>query len=131
MNDITGRPSTSSLIADAMAQMARLVESEIRLVRTEISEKVSAAVKAVAVIAVSAVVLLAAVALLLIGVVHLLIFFGLQPFAAYFVVGGGAAVIGGIAVFLAVRQLSPSGLTPRRSINQLGKDAKAIKEQMS
>jgi uncharacterized membrane protein YqjE len=131
MSELTGRPSTSGLIADAMSQMARLVESEVRLVRTEIGEKVSAAVRAVAIIAVSAVVLLAAVFLILIGIVHLVIYFGLQPFVAYFAVGGVAAVIGAIAVYIALRQLRPSGLAPRRSINQISKDAQAIKEQMS
>ena len=131
MNELTGRPSTSSLLADAMSQMARLVESEIRLVRTELGEKLSAAVRAVAIIAVAAVVLLAAVFVLLLGIVYLLVFFGLQPFVAYFVVGAVAAIVGGIMVYIALRRLSPSGLKPRRSINQIGKDAKAIKEQMS
>lgn len=131
MTELTGRPSTSSLIADAMSQMARLVESEIRLVRTELGEKVSSAVHAVAIIAVAAVVLLAAVFVLLVGVVHLIAFFGLQLFAAYFIVGGVAAAIGGIMVYVALRRLSPSGLKPRRSISQIGKDAKTIKEQMS
>lgn len=131
MSELTGRPSTSGLIADAMGQMARLVESEVRLVRTEIGEKVSAAVRAVAIIAVSAVVLLAAVFLILVGIVHLVIYLGLQPFVAYFAVGGVAAVIGGLAVYIALRQLRPSGLAPRRSINQISKDAQAIKEQMS
>lgn len=131
MNDLPGRPSTSSLVADAMAQMARLVETEIRLVRTELGEKVSEAIRAIAVIAVSAVLLLAAIILLLIGVVHLLIFFGLQPFAAYFAVGFIAVILGGLAVYFALSRLTPSGLAPKRAMNQIGKDARAIKEQVS
>ena len=131
MNDLPGRPSTSSLVADAMAQMARLVETEIRLVRTELGEKVSEAIRAIAVIAVSAVLLLAAIILLLIGVVHLLIFFGLQPFVAYFAVGFIAIILGGLAVYFALSRLTPSGLAPKRAMNQIGKDARAIKEQVS
>jgi uncharacterized membrane protein YqjE len=131
MSDVSGRPSTPSLIADAMAQMARLVETEVRLVRTELSEKISQALYALAIIAVSAVLLLAAIILLLIGVVHLLIYFGLQAFVSYFIVGVLAAVIGGIAVYVAISRLKPSGLAPNRSISQIGKDAQVIKEQVS
>ena len=131
MNDVSGRPSTSSLVADAMSQMARLVETEIRLVRTELGEKVSEAIRAIAIIAVSAVLLLASIILLLIGVVHLLIFFGLQPFVAYFAVGMVAIVLGGLAVYFALSRLTPSGLAPKRTLNQIGKDARAIKEQVS
>ena len=42
-----GRPSTPSLFADALSQMTVLFETEIRLVRTEVSEKISYAIKAV------------------------------------------------------------------------------------
>ena len=131
MRDLQGRPSTSSLVADAMGQMARLVETEIRLVRTELGEKLAEAITAVATIAVSAVLMLASLILLLIGCVHLLIYFGLLPFVAYFIVGFAAIVLGGLAVYFALSRLSPSGLAPKRSINQIGKDARAIKEQVS
>jgi uncharacterized membrane protein YqjE len=131
MSDVSGRPSTPSLIAEAMAQMARLVETEIRLVRTELSEKVTQAIYALAIIAVSAVLLLGAIILLLIGVVHLLIYFGLQAFAAYFIVGVVAAVLGGVAVYIAINRLKPSGLAPHRALNQISKDAQVIKEPVS
>lgn len=131
MSDLQGRPSTSSLIAEAMAQMARLVETEIRLVRTELGEKVTAAVQALAVVAVSTVLLLASIILLLIGLVHLLIFFGLLPFMAYFAVGFVAIILGGLAVYLALSRLTPSGLAPKRTMSQIRKDARTIKEQVS
>lgn len=131
MSEVPGRPSTSSLVADAMSQMARLVETEIKLVRTELGEKLSEAIWAVAIIAASAVLLLASIILLLIGCVHLLIYFGMQPFVAYFAVGLLFIVIGGIAVYFAISRLTPSGLAPKRSLNQISKDARAIKEQVS
>ncbi|MCW6509460.1 phage holin family protein [Hyphomicrobiales bacterium BP6-180914] len=111
--------------------MARLIETEIRLVRTELGEKLAEAIRALAIIAASSVLLLTALVLFVLGVVHLLIYFGLQPFVAFFSVGLVSAVVGGLAVYFAVSHLSTSGLAPKRSINQLGKDAQIIKEQVS
>lgn len=131
MNEnVTGRPSTPGLFADALSQMTTLFETEIRLVRSEISEKISQAVKAVAALVVSAVLLVAAIILVLEGVVQLLIAFGWQPYAANFLVGVVIAILGAIVVTIAMRGLSAKNLTPNRTINQLGKDAQVVKEQV-
>ncbi len=131
MNDnVTNRPSTPSLFAEALTQMTTLFETEIRLVRSEISEKITQAVTAIAVLVVSAVLLVAALILVLEGVVQLLIAFGWSAYAANFIVGVVIAVIGGIAVYMALQGLSASKLAPSRTMNQLGKDAKVVKEQV-
>ena len=124
------RPSTPSLFADALAQMTHLFETEIRLVKTEISEKISAAVKAIVVTLVAAVLLLAALFIILFGIVQLVIFFGVVAWGAYFIVGGCIAIVGAIALYFALKQLSADNLTPKRSLNQLGKDADIVKEQV-
>ena len=128
--NVTGRPSTPGLFADALSQMTTLFETEIRLVRSEISEKISQAVMGLGVLVGSAVLLVAAIFLLLEGVVQLLISFGWSPYAANFLVGIVIAILGAIAVFVALRGLSAENLTPRRTINQLGKDAQVVKEQV-
>jgi len=97
-NDVTGRPSTPALFADALSQMTSLFETELRLVRTELSEKMSAALRAIAIIAVAAVLMLAALFIILIGIVEVLIALGLPAWAAYFIVGIVIAAIGGAAV---------------------------------
>ena len=130
INESTGRPSTTSLLADAMSQMTHLLETEIRLVKTEMSEKVSEAVRAIATIVVSAVLLVAALILVLQGIVQLLVYFGMQPFAASFTVGVIVAAIGGLAVWMALRSLSVSNLAPQRTVDQLSRDAHVIKEQI-
>ncbi len=129
-NEATGRPSTPALFADALSQMTSLFETEIRLVRTELSEKISAAFRAIAVMLASAVLLLAALFIILIGVVQLLIAFGLPAWGAYFLVGVVIAVIGGVALYFALNTLSADNLMPRRSLTQLGKDAEIVKEQV-
>ena len=125
-----GRPSTPALFADALAQMTSLFETEIRLVRTELSEKISAAVRAVVIIAVAAILLIVGLFILLFGVVQLVIFFGIVAWLAYFIVGGVFIVVGGLALFIALRRLSAGNLMPKRSLSQLGKDAHVVKEQV-
>ena len=129
-NDTIGRPSTPALFADAMAKMTTLFETELRLVKTEIGEKISTAIHAVIVIAVAAVLMLAALILLLIGAVEVLIAFGMVRWAAYVLVGVVIALIGGVALYIASRQLSSDKLMPSRTFDQLGKDADALKEQV-
>ena len=130
-DDVTGRPSTPSLFADALSQMTTLFETEIRLVRSEIGEKITKAVIALAVMVVSALLLIVALILLLAGVVQLLIAFGWRPWAANFLVGGVIAVVGVVAVLIAKRGLSAEALAPNRSVTQLGKDVRVVKEQVS
>ena len=125
-----GRPSTPSLFADALSQMTTLFETEIRLVRTEISEKISAAIKAVVFLLVAAVLMLVGLFIILFGIVQLVIYLGVVPWLAYFLVGGVLAVIGGIVLYVALNRLSADNLMPKRSMDQLGKDATIVKEQV-
>ena len=53
-----------------------------------------------------------------------------MAWAAYFIVGVAIAVIGGIALYVALNKLSSDNLMPKRSLNQLGKDADIVKEQV-
>jgi uncharacterized membrane protein YqjE len=129
-DNVTGRPSTPSLFAEALSQMTTLFETEIRLVRSEVGEKIHQAVAALGVVVVSAVLLVAALILLLEGVVQLLIAYGWQPFVANFVVGIVIAVIGVIAILMAKKGLSAENLAPSRTMHQLEKDAQVVKEQV-
>ena len=129
-DNVTGRPSTPSLFADALGQMTTLFETEIRLLRSELGEKITQAVVAAATMVASALLLFVALILLLEGVVQLLIAFGLQPWAANFIVGGVIAVVGIAAVLIAKRGLSAKALAPSRSVAQFGKDVRVVKEQV-
>ena len=125
-----GRPSTPSLFADALSQMTVLFETEIRLVRTEISEKISFAIKAIIALLVAAVLLLAGLFIILFGIVQLVIYFGVIYWLAYFIVGAVIAAIGGGVLLFALKRLSTDNLMPKQSLDQLGKDAHIVKEQV-
>lgn len=125
-----GRPSTPSLFADALSQMTVLFETEIRLVRTEISEKISFALKAVIALLVAAVLALAGLFIILFGIVQVVIALGVVTWLAYFIVGVVIAGIGGLAALFGIRRLSADKLMPAKSMDQLGKDATIVKEQV-
>ena len=125
-----GRPSTPSLFADALSQMTVLFETEIRLVRTEISEKISFALKAVIALLVAAVLALAGLFIILFGIVQVVIALGVVAWLAYFIVGVVIAAIGGGAALFGIKRLSADNLIPKRSMDQLGKDATIVKEQV-
>jgi hypothetical protein len=129
-DNATSRPSTPGLIADALSQITLLFQTEIRLLRSELSQKITQAFTSLAVLGVSAVLLLAALILILEGLVDVLVFYGWQPFLANFLVGVIVAIIGGIAIAMAKKGLSASNLAPSRTIHQLGKDAEVAKEQV-
>ena len=122
------RSSTASLLGEALSQTSRLVAAEIQLVRIEMSEKISTAVKAVVAIVVAAIFLLVAMIFLLSGLVALLVSFGLSTSNANFAVGGGIAVVALIAIFAASRSLSASKLKPGRSLRQIGENTALVKE---
>ena len=74
--------------------------------------------------------MLAGLFIILFGLVQLVIYLGVIYWLAYFVVGGAIAVIGAIALYVALNRLSTDNLMPKQSIDQLGKDAGVVKEQV-
>jgi hypothetical protein len=123
----TPRPSTASLLGEALSHTSRLVGAEIQLLRVEISDKLSTAVKAVVGMVVAAVFLIAAMIFLLQGLVALLVGFGLAVSTANFAVGGAIAVIAAIAIVVALRSLSPAKLTPSRTLRQMHENTELVK----
>jgi hypothetical protein len=121
------RPSTASLLGDALSQTARLVGAEIQLVRVEISDKIAVAIKAIVGIVVAAIFLIVAMIFLLQGLVALVVSYGLAISVANFAVGGAIAVLAAIAIVVALRSLSASNLKPNRSIRQIHEDAELVK----
>jgi pilus assembly protein TadC len=120
--------STPHLFVDAVAQVAGLFRTEIRLVRTELSEKVSKAVNAVGLLSGALVLLLAALIVLLQGAVAwLVIAVGLEPHWAAFLVGAVVGVVGFGLLFIALSALKPSKLKPDRALEQVNKDMAVAK----
>src|ERR1044072_1269755 len=106
------RPGVVTLLTAAMAQSADLVQTELRLARTEISEKLAALRVGLALMAVGAIFLIAALGMILQALVSVLIASGMSPPAAILVVAGGAAIIGLVLFLMGQKRLDPEELVP-------------------
>ena len=122
------RPSTASLIGDAIGQATGLVGAELQLVRLEAAEKLVDALMAVVAIVVAAVFMMVALIFVLQGLVELLTSITHWPtYEASFAVGGCIALVAIIAIIAAVRNLSAAKLSPARTIRQVQNSAAAFK----
>ena len=121
------RQPTLSLLSDVFTQITSLFQTELHLMRAEINEKISLVVRSIVLLLVAAVFLLASLFLLLQALVGWLVMLGLVPPLAALAVGGGILLVGLVAALIAARSLTAEKLTPRRSLDQLSREARTIK----
>lgn len=122
------RPSTPSLIGDAIKQATDLVAAELQLARLEATDKLVAALVAVASMFGAAVFMIVALIFLLQALVEFLVHLGWAPFLASLAVGGGIALIAIITILVALRQLTAAKLKPKRVIRQVKQTTDMVKD---
>jgi hypothetical protein len=125
----SARPLTS-LFTDTVAELTHLFQTEIRLVRAEINEKVSRAANSGALIGAGAIVLLPAIFILLLAIVRWLAVAGLPDQWGLLLVGLVVAGAGVGLLMKGVNNLKGSALVPNRSIEQVRADVAMAKEQV-
>jgi hypothetical protein len=125
----SARPLTS-LFTDTVAELTHLFQTEIRLVRAEINEKVSRAANSGALIGAGAIVLLPAIFILLLAIVRWLAVAGLPDQWGLTLVGIVVAGAGVGLLMKGVNNLKGSALVPNRSIEQVRADVAMAKEQV-
>ena|SRR5215216_2066445 len=123
------RPLTS-LFTDTVAEVTHLFQTEIRLVRAEINEKLSRAANSGVLIAAGAIVMIPAVFILLLAVVRWLAVAGLPEHWGLLLVGLVIAALGVVLLMKGINNLKGSALVPRRSIEQVRADLSIAKEQV-
>lgn len=116
----------TDLIAQLGGDLAGLVRKESELIRAEVSEKLTAAGKAVADIAAGGLLLIAALLVLLQALV-LALSKVMDPIWAALLVGLGVAAVGYLLVHAGMKAISLSALKPDRTARQLKKDAELMK----
>ena len=125
------RPGVMTLFTAAIAQSADLVQTEFRLARAEVSEKLAALRIGLALMAVGAIFLIAALGMLLQALVSVLIAAGMSPPAAILLVAGGAGVIGLVLFLMGQKRLNPDELVPDRTLTSLSRDGRMMKETVT
>lgn len=113
----------ADLSQDILRDIAALVTTEFRLLRSEISEKLALTGLAAALIGAGALLLLATIVLLLQAAIAGLVAYGLSPAIATLLVAVATLLVGAALVWFGVSRLRAENLAPSKTINQLQKDA--------
>ncbi len=129
MTDLrTDARSISRLLGDAFDQLAQLVQTEIRLARTELADKAERAGTGVGLLFGGLLLMVSAFVLFLIALALFLVQYGMTPVSAHLLAGVVGAVISGLLIMAGFGRLKPSSLTLDTTIRQVKKDIAAVKE---
>jgi hypothetical protein len=123
--------SLMSLFTAVIDEGMRLIQTEVRLARAEISDKISRLANSGVALAAGAIIVLAAIIMLLTGIVRWLVVAGIPDEWGYVIV---AVVAGGIGVGVlakGLRDLKAANLMPDRTIDQVKADFQAVKDHVS
>ena len=119
----TSDKGVADLASDAFKEIAILLQTELQLLRAEISEKLTFAALSAVLIGAGALLLMATIVLLLQTAVTGLVAYGLSWPVATLIVAAATLVIGAGLIWLGINRLSLARLTPSKTLDQLQKDS--------
>jgi Putative Actinobacterial Holin-X, holin superfamily III len=125
----TSRP-IMSLMTNVASDLAYLVQTEFRLARAEIGEKVSAASNAGAWLAAGAVFLLAGLIVLMFDISRWLNVAGMPPEWSLLVVALVGLAVGGVGAIIGMNRMKASTLVPNRAFEQMREDYVVAREHV-
>jgi uncharacterized membrane protein YgcG len=125
-NDIQAIPR---LFADAVEQLAKLVQNEAQLARAEIGQKFGQAKLGAAYLAAAATLAIPAVVVLLIALaIWLNTAFALTPAVGHLIAGALGVVVALVLGLTGMSYLKPDNLTPKVTIRAVERDIQTAKE---
>ena len=116
------------LAGDALKEIATLIQTELQLLRAEISEKLSFTALSVALIGAGGLLLMATIVLLLQAAVAGLVAYGFSLPVAALTIAAVTLSAGAGLVWLGVNRLSLARLVPSKTLDQLQKDSTLTKQ---
>jgi hypothetical protein len=119
-----------SLFTDLVSEVTHLFQTELRLVRAEMNEKVSRVANSGALIGAGAVILLPAVFILLLAIVRWLAVAGLPEQWGLLLVGIVVMIVGVALLMKGINNLKGPALVPSRTIEQVRADVSLAKEHV-
>lgn len=123
--------SVPDLLGDLVSHTGTLVQKEVQLARAELSEKVSVVGGAATSLGIGAGLLLGALFALTTALIALLVeFFGLSGTVSGLIVAVAFGLIGFLVLRGGLAKLENFNLTPDRTVAQLSRDARVVKEQV-
>lgn len=123
--------SVPELLAGVFAQLSDLVRGEIKLARTEMTQKLAGAGIGIGFIAGGAIVTIAALVLILSALAAWLVDLGASDPLADLLAGLVGLLVSGALVWLGLGRVRAGALVPDRTINQLQRDVASAREHVS
>ena len=118
----------ASIIQRAASEVTYLIQTELRLARTEVSDKLSQVANGGVQVGAGAVLALAGLIILLLAIVRWLEVAGMPSEWGLLLVGGGVVLLGIVLLLRGTRNMKGSTLVPHRTLDQLKADLSAIQE---
>ena len=125
----TGRP-IADIFRDLLTQLTSLLRNERELAQAEISEKIDQVARGLALMVGGAVLLIPALVVLLGAAVAAIMHAGLEAYWAALIVGAVALALGLGLLMGGIGSVKLRNLAPRRTIDQLRKDASVASYQL-
>ena len=120
--------SFSDLLTEALNQFTRLMRTEVQLAKAEISTKAAQAGMGIGFLGGGALIGLAGLVVLLLALAALFAELGMRGSLAHLLAAVIGFAIAGALAWMGLNRLKPENLTPDRTIEQLRRDAVAVKE---
>jgi Putative Actinobacterial Holin-X, holin superfamily III len=118
-----GDKSVVDLAGDAFKEFAVLLQTELELLRAEISEKLTFTALSVVLIGAGALLLMATIVLLLQAAIAGLVTYGVSEPVAILIVATLSLLVGAGLVWFGFNRLSLARLAPSKTLDQLQKDS--------
>jgi uncharacterized membrane protein YqjE len=123
----SARPLAST-VTEVVSEIAHLLQTEVRLARAEIGEKLASTANGGMLVGVAVVLSLAGLIVLLLAAVKWLEIAGLPQEWGLLLIGGIAVIIGVALALVGANRFRAPALTPDRTISQLRADISVAKE---
>lgn len=123
------RPITT-VFTEVVTELTALVQTEFRLARAELNEKLDRVANSGIAIGAGAICALAGLFVLLLAIVEWLAVAGLPHQWGLLIVGGLVLVIGAVLLMRGINNLKGSALMPQRTVRQVRQDLSVAKEQV-
>jgi hypothetical protein len=114
------------LAGEALKDIAVLLQTELQLLRAEISEKLTFTALSAALIGAGALLLAATIVLLLQAAIAGLVAYGVTMPVAILFIAACSFLVGAALIWLGVYRLSLNRLAPSRTLDQLQKDSTIV-----
>ncbi|HTK80057.1 MAG TPA: phage holin family protein [Rhizomicrobium sp.] len=120
----------TTVLSDLMSEFIALFRNELRLARTEISEKISLLGSSLAFVGIGAVLLIAALVIFLEAAVAGLITAGFSLAVSSLIVAGVTLIVGAIVLWTGIGRMKAKNLAPKKTAHQLQRDADMARYQV-